>query len=114
MLRRTLCVLALTLGLTEVLAAPGGAAPKPPTGTDSVTCSMSAGTTFTWTSDTTQIQYVFYRDTAGTTPAEQGLFKTHGTGPKTIATPIDAVALQVLFVKKSGIAGKTPVLGCSA
>ena len=47
MLGRTFCVLLLALGMTVVLAAPGGAAPRPPRGRDSVTCSLSAGTTFT-------------------------------------------------------------------
>jgi hypothetical protein len=114
MLRRALCVLAISLGMTVGLAAPGGAAPKPPTGANSVTCSVSAGTTFTWRSDVTSVHYEFDRSD-GTPTGMIGSFSTKKLSDSfTMTTPPDAVTVQPLFVMKSGLVGKPPATSCTA
>jgi hypothetical protein len=111
MLGRTFCVLLLALGMTVVLAAPGGAAPRPPRGRDSVTCSLSAGTTFTWTSDIATVHYEF--DRSDGTATEIGFFKTHGSS-YTIGTAPDAATVQTIFLRKDGSGAKLPPATCTA
>lgn len=105
-------IVALAL-VGSVLAPTSGAAPKPK-GTNTVTCSISAGTTFTWVAGTTEITYVFRRSDNSIT--EQGSYfpsKAHQAGSTTITTASDAATVQAtFFVKSTG--GETPAFPCTA
>lgn len=111
---RPLRVLAVTLGMAVVVgamvAATGGAA-KP---IDSMTCSLSAGTTFTWISGTTVIDYEF--DRADNTATAIGTIVPSGNGPgsDTITTPSDAVILKAIFGNRRGPAAKLAPVSCTA
>jgi len=115
MLRRGFRALALAVGMTvivsAVFAAAGGAAPKPK-GTDTVTCSLSAGTTFTWSTGTSEIVYDFYRSDGSLT--DTGKFKTTGSGSNTIPTPPDATTVQGFWAKRNGPVGEHLPVTCSA
>lgn len=110
---RPLRALAVTLGMAvavgAMVAATGGAA-KP---IDSMTCSLSAGTTFTWISGTTVIDYEF--DRADNTATAVGTIVPSG-GPRsdTITTPSDAVILKAIFGNRRGPAAKLAPVPCTA
>jgi hypothetical protein len=111
---QTMRMLTLTLGmglvLCVLLAPTGRAAPKTPTGTDTVTCSLSQGTNFTWQSGTTLITYVFARSDSSVTA--QGSITVHGNkaGSTNISTPGDAATVQATFFKKSIGGRQQPVI----
>ena len=114
-MRQTLRVLQLALGLglvvAAVFAAPGGAA-STSKGTNSVTCSLSAGTTFTWSSGITWVYCEF--DRSDGTATDTGSFSTKKLGGSyTMATPSDAVSVQPIFVMRNGLGGKPPATTCT-
>ena len=115
MLRQTLRVLQLALGLglvvAALLAAPGGATPMSK-GTNSVTCSLSGGTTFTWSSGIVWVYYEF--DRSDGTATDTGSFSTKKLGGSyTMATPSDAASVQPIFVMRNGVRGKPPATTCT-
>jgi hypothetical protein len=70
-----------------------------------MTCSISAGTTFTWVSGTVQILYEWDRSDA--TMAGQGVYHVVGNGPGSVNlssigtdTPSDAAILKATFDNK--------------
>jgi hypothetical protein len=109
MLRRTLRVLTLSLGVAVVvgtmLVATGGAA-KP---RDTATCSLSAGTTFTWIAGTTVIDYWFYQ-ADGTTETGNGYVTPTGNGPGSYTlpsgTPANSATLKAIFGNRHGPAAE--------
>ena len=107
-MRRTIT---LVVGfLISVILAPAGAAAM---AIDTVTCSLSAGTTFTWIKGTTEIQYEF--DRADTTPTAEGIITPahNGPGSDTITTPSDAVVVKALFVNKHGPSAEHAPVECT-
>ena len=78
-----------------------------------MTCSISAGTTFTWEAGTTEITYVLRR--SDNTVTEQGSYfpSKHQAGSTTITTASDAATVQATFFTKS-IGAETPAIPCTA
>ena len=111
---RVLTVFGLAVLVSMVLSATGGAA-KP---SDSMTCSISAGTTFTWISGTIQILYEWDR-TDGTATA-QGNYNPTGNGPGSVNltsigvnTPTDAAILKATFNNKRGPDARPAPVTCT-
>ena len=91
----------LTAAFAIVLLAAAGRAAKR---TDSITCSISSGTTFTWASGTTSINYDWVASDGSQTG--NGLITPNGPGASNVSTPANSVTLNATYIKKRGLSFK--------
>ena len=113
-MQRRLRLLTLVLGVAAAaVLAPAGSATKG-SGSDSMTCSLSAGTTFTYVAGTSVIDYEF--DRADQTATAVGTFAIRGSkaGSVEMATPSDAATLKATFGSKRGPDARPVPVSCTA